>query len=66
MKDSGKLKAKRWKNIKAWIKLAKDGRLYQYPVLLLPGQEDYLDAQNPENWDPDELYDELFNPGGCL
>ena len=37
LKDKGKIKPERWKKLKAWIKLAKDGRLFKKSLLDMLG-----------------------------
>jgi len=56
----------RWNKIKAWLKLAKDGRLYMQPLLMFDFQKDFLNPFNPATWDTHSPYDSVTNPGGSL
>lgn len=66
LRECKKMDNARWKNVKAWLKLAKDGRLYEQPLIMLDTQVQYLRGLNPANSKPHEPYDPITNRGGSL
>ena len=58
---TGEISESRWKNIKAWIKLAKDGRLFSEPIMLIVGPQ-ILIIENPGTNPSTATFDKCGRP----